>query len=451
MIRRILLVCLLALISLCGMAQPNYKFLLQHLPEYSDREALYKLQDYQTWFPKKPHPYYLMGNINYRLQAQEHALADYTERSKMLYNARVYYGNCRAFLADEHVKAEMYPDAADAKGKVTEESVRAWLTAKLDTVNQLQANLDTLYGSYCLLVNRYDSCIQIYTDFVSNYVRMKDALLMCDTGDIKKLQMLKETASLLPGDIRRFKEALGVFPIPGYAPEFVARPIAYYRLEGLTMSDFLQNEVALWDYVRWVDEFMSALAEVENLRGDMRNEQRRLMAGLEGKPMAAGMAENTLLLNRMDKYDEEATMSAWMHLEYEATQVLAMENRIVRDSVGEDDWVGCVQLAVRQLQAVKQFEADAASVEQLLDERETTIARKYAAFIEAFWPDTWSVQAQQDVAQRVRASVGRVNDWLQAQTQMPQEVQIDETTIAKVTADGLVQEPLPTSPQGEGN
>lgn len=438
--KRILLVSLLALIALCGMAQPNYKFLLQHMPEYSDREALYKLQDYQTWFPKKPHPYYLMGNINYRLQAQEHALVDYTERSKMLYNARVYYGNCRAFLADEHVKADMYPDAVDAKGKVTEESVRAWLTAKLDTVNQLQANLDTLYSSYCMMVNRYDSCIQIYTGFVSNYVRMKDALLMCDTGDIATLQMLKNIAQLLPDDIRRFKAALNVFPIPGYTPEFVARPIVYYRLEGLTTSDFLQNEVPLWDYVRWVDEFMSALAEVEVLRRDMQTEQRRLMVGLEGKPMVSGMAENTLLLNRMDKYDEEATMSAWMHLEYEATQVMAMEHRIVRDSVSEDDWVGCVQLAIRQLQAVKQFETDAMRVEHLLGEKEAAVARKYAAFISTFWPETWAAQAQQEVARRVRESVGRVNSWLVEQTSMPQEVQIDETRLAKITAESVVLE-----------
>lgn len=408
--------------------QTNYKLILQHLDEYNEREALYKLQSYQTAFPQKPHPYYLMGNLNFKMQASEHPLADYDERQKMIYNARVYYGNCRAYMENEKVKADLYPEAADEKGKLSDERLYSWLTARIDTLTKMGASLDTLYDRYCHLVNRYDTCTQLFTQFMGRYGRYKNALLMLDAEDNILLQGLRETAQLLPYDIVRFDSALANFPIDGYQPVFRFRPISFYRLEGLTTTDFLQNDIPLWDYALWVDELMEDMKSVEALRSDMQQEQKRLADALKGTTVLAASSENTMLLNRIRKYDEDSPMAMWLHEEYLVAAALALENRIVCDSLTEDDWLGCLQLADRHARVAEEFEAE----RQLITLNDELTLRKYRTFVQDNWGDTWQTEAMNSLRGTLSKSKGRITQWIAQQTAMPQEVQIDETRKVRI-------------------
>ena len=103
-----LIIFLVLTMSTLLVAQPNYKYILAHMSEFSDGEAMFRLKEYQTWYPKKAHPYYLMANIHYRTYAKENPLLNYNELSAALYEMIIYYGNCAHFIHNESVKKEWY-------------------------------------------------------------------------------------------------------------------------------------------------------------------------------------------------------------------------------------------------------------------------------------------------------------------------------------------------------
>ena len=339
---RVLFFLCLMPISITTTAQPNYKFILQHMDEMSDHEAIFRLTDYQAWYPKKPHAYYLMGNIYYRLFQQEHSIADYQDKQRMIYNATLYYGNCRVFLKNDHIKADMYP-LASKNGKVSEEIVTAWLNARIDSLQTQKHDIEALYDAYTTLVSRYDTCQALFSGFATRYQRMKNAQLRLDSIDDVALSNLREKAKLLPADIERFQEALKKSPIAGYTPSFNMRPITLYRLDGLTATDFLRNDVTMWDYLSWLDSFTAQQQAITQLRNELFAEQNRLT-----DTKSEARQENKHLLNKINKYDEQSPLIALLHLEYltiSSEQLYAqLTNELQKE---ETDWLIRLQLAYR--------------------------------------------------------------------------------------------------------
>lgn len=421
------------------MAQPNYKYILQHMEEWSERESLYELHAYQQAFPQKPHVYYLMANINYELQKKEHPLVNYEERRRMLYDARVYYGNCRAYMNNDKINGTMYGLLADEKGKVSEGQLYNWLSAKIDSLALWMDDLDSLYERYGTMVGRYDQCVQLFSQYMTKYDREKDALLMMDSLDEKLLAELSENAKKLPADIKAYEEALKKVEIEGYHPTFNFRPISYFRVEGLTCSDFLSNDIVLWNYAQWTEDFMREEAKVQKLKAELKTESNML----DGKTdFETALKENTLLLNRIRQYDETSVIADFVHYEYMVDELIYWENRIVRDSLAEEDWLGCLQMAERHIRLAEQCEQQEKMVMDGLRARQEEVKAKYTSFVEAGDDHYWLDEGMKEWHATRLESSRNVHDWIVAQTAMPQEVQISEIEIAKIKDGKLVFEAI---------
>lgn len=418
--RKCFIACMLLLTALVAWAQQsNYKYILQHLPEYSDREALYHLQDYHAWYPKKPHPYFLMANIEYRLQAGEHAIIDFFEKDRMLYNAQVYYGNCNAYLPEEHIKADMYPEVAK-DGKLAEAELRMWLIAHRDTAKQMRESLNTLYDSYCQLALCYDSCRRDFTSLCSKYNQQKDALLMADSTDEALLNQLLQRALQLPTHIASFQKALAVSPIPNYQPTFRFVHIEYYRLEGVTTTNLLQDDIALWDYATWVKNFLHEQKEVNRIKKEMAGEHKRLVNGIVG-----AKGENRFLLNRIRRYDTESPLADFLHAEYLGVQIASALRLIRRDSVAEDDKLPIMQQAYKVLQMRTEQQLIAANLPSRLHD-EATILR-YRDLLATMAPEE-TVQKEVEHTEQLWSDF---LTWL-APTIGPEPIQITETLVAEI-------------------
>ncbi len=431
-----------SLIVLTMQAQPNYKYIIQHLDEMSDYEALYNLSDYQGWYPKKPHAYYLLGNIYYRLFQNEHSIADYQEKQRMIYNASLYYGNCRVFLKNDHIKADMYPLAA-TNGKISEEQLTAWLTARMDTLSKQKKNIETLYNSYSTLVSRYDTCQVLFESFASRYRRIKGAQLMLDSTDIVTLAELRKRAMMLPDDIKHFQQSLKTSPIANYDPVFSSRPISLYRLDGLTATDFLQNNVVLWDYLSWVDEFNAQQRAVNKLRQELYNEHQSLISATPNeKP------ENRHLLNTINKYDEHSPMIDFLHLEYLTMLVKQTEQRLQQEMQKEEvDWLIRLQLAYRL--TTFNAEADDKRYETLASPDTAQYLRlRYTDFMSALFPDSAESENLNNLSSNLSSyltnlSDQRTNAWQNVKTMLqhavtaPVTLQINSKIQATLTNDSL--------------
>lgn len=365
------------------MAQPNYKYILAHMPEFSDGEALYRLKEYQTYYPKQAHPYYLMANIHYRTFAKEHPLLNYPELSSAIYNMILYYGNCSHFIHDESIKKEWYQETA-VDGKVSEETIVAFTQQRLNEAKELRTKVDELHTSYLQLVQDYDSCLMEMSVLSQHYEGEKEAQLLIDDQDMALLNQMIRRARQLPAEIDRYKKALDAYPIQGYQPQFTFRPINHFRMEGMTTSDFLQNEVLLWDFKAWGENFLAnhehkTLPYLQSLEQEYMRQSKTWDNAADSKP-------NTVLLNMIDYRDEGSAMANLMQLQNMAVQSRAIEKQVLNvDSVDADVWIVLLQQTYRISLLLNQSHQTAAGLSEQLEQ--PMLKRKYAAFIHRFFPN----------------------------------------------------------------
>lgn len=365
------------------MAQPSYKYLLAHMPEFSDGEALYRIKEYQTYYPKQAHPYYLMANIHYRTFAKEHPLLNYLELSSAIYNMILYYGNCSHFIHDESIKKEWYLETA-VDGKVSEETIVAFTQKRLNEAKDLRTKVDELHTSYLQLVQDYDSCLMEMSVLSQHYGGEKEAQLLIDDSDMALLNRMIRRARQLPKEIERYKKALDAYPIQGYQPQFIFRPINHFRMEGMTTSDFLQNEVLLWDFVTWGEAFLAThehktLPYLQSLEQEYMRQSKAWDAAAESKP-------NTVILNMIDYRDEGSAMAPLMQLQHMAVQSHAIEQQVLEvDSVDADVWIVLLQQTYRINLLLNQSNQTVVGLAEQLEQ--PALKRKYAAFVRRFFPN----------------------------------------------------------------
>lgn len=433
--RKVFLMWVALVLALSSWARPNYKYILQHYDEFSPREALYRLREYQAWVPTEAHSYYLMGGIYYQLYRQEHPVHNYVELDNALYNGMLYYGNCAHFIGESSVRKDWYADLA-VNGKVDQQMIRTFTMARRDTLRVLRDRLHWMHDSYVSLVTNYDTCRQLMTQLSERYAGEKQAHLMLDSADRALLSDLRARSIRLPDQIREYRQHLDGYPIAGYDPHFRWCRIDYFRMDGLTMTDFLQNDIPLWDYASWVDRFLTAQdTEYARYYASLSSEQQRLSAAMT-RP--AAMRENRRLINTISQLDPSSDMGSLLHLEYQYATTLLWADRILAvDTLSSDTWLTCLQQLYRLQQLSAQMQSSRAWAQKGLSGEDLL---KYADFLHTYFAEDPTIQQSAnrwlaDADARCR-EVGLTLAERGLTQGMDTLVQIDEHTAMSISAAG---------------
>ena len=274
---RKIFILLIACVSVCAQAQEKYSVVLERTKTLSPYEAIYVLMDYQYWKPELPAVYYELGNRCYSLLPTRDPLHHYVELKTLLYQSRLFYGNCLHFAKDQKLPGWQYSEIADGQKKIDYATLETYVRPRLKEVERQQIACDSIYHTFCRMSDRYNRCLNLFSTFLGAYTREKTAHLQLQPSEREMLITLQQQADSLENDILAFKQALQLQPIPGYDPVFRKEEIVLYRLDGLTHTDFLQNNIALWDYSQWVSRFLNEQTEVyERLYADIDREYTRL-------------------------------------------------------------------------------------------------------------------------------------------------------------------------------
>ena len=309
-----LTVALIACFTLVA-AQEKYSVVLERTKHLSPYEAIYQLMDYQQDVPQQPNVYYQLGNWSYSLLPSRNALYHYREYSELLYRTRLFYGNCLHFAKDQKLPGWQYEEIAQGEKRIEYASLEAYLRPRLEEVARRKIACDSIHNSFYRLVEQYNRCRLSFSSFLTLYTREKTAHLHLTAEQQVELESLAKESSLLAPLIESYRSALALEPLEGYDPQFSWLPIELYRLDGLTETDFLQNEIALWDYAGWVNRFLQAQTHTyEQLYTDVENEYNRLTlvanAYRVGRPIS-------------DRVDE-TLMGRCRRLEYASPRVQAV-------------------------------------------------------------------------------------------------------------------------------
>lgn len=275
------IISLLCSLFLFGGAQEKYSVVLEKSKGMSPYEAIYLLMDYQYWHPEYSNIYYQLGNLCYNLLPTRDPLHHYQELNTLLYQSRLFYGNCLHFAKDQKLQGWQYSELANDQKRIDYATLEQFISPRMEEIKRQQTACDSIHHSFVRMSERYNRCQGLFHAFLDRYTREKTAHLHLRPAERQLLEALRQASDSLDSDIITYQKALELQPIAGYSPRFHKEPIVLYRLDGLTHTDFLQNEIAVWDYSKWVSIFLHEQEHVyERLYSDIQEERAQLAAQL---------------------------------------------------------------------------------------------------------------------------------------------------------------------------
>lgn len=333
-IHRILLTVVLSSLLLVPVrAQEKYSVVLEQARTLSPYEAIYLLMDYQYWRPEHANTYYQLGNLCYGLLPTRDPLHHYPELSTLLYQSRLFYGNCLHFAKDQKLVGWQYEEIANGEKKIEYERLERYISPRLAEIKRQQIACDSIHNSFCRMVERYNRCQTLFSAFLSLYTREKTAHIYLQPEQRQMLIQLQMTADSLDYDIGAFLQALTLQPVPGYYPYFHKEPILLYRLDGLTHTDFLVNDIPVWDYSGWVRHFMYDQTMVyERLYANLQSEFEQLFLQLRSYQAGGQISGNrdASLISQADRLGLHSPYTETIHAMQQAVQCAAAEQAIGR-------------------------------------------------------------------------------------------------------------------------
>ena len=377
--------------------QERYGDLIARTENMAPYIKLYHLLAYQRFHPEHAAVYYRLGDGAYELLQSKDPLHNFQERHELLYKSKLFYGNCIHFLGGKLPKGEPFPTITPAGKRLEYEDVERYLRARLDTIARWRAKTDTLHDRFYRMVDAYESCRLLFLGFMEKYPSEKLAHLCLTDEDRETLRQLSELTASFEQQKRLFTDALEASPVPGYAPQFRLTPINTYRLDGVTSSDFLAHEIPLWDYAAWTTSFLNVQRfTYQTLMREIVQEYTMLEESFErfrlGQPV--DLSPNELLPNRIERYDYNSPLSAFIRLE----QLVAATALQAQDSITTDEQITDEQLAARitaSLEAQQRYAESTTLLQNFRQRVDESSEKKYAFFLkEAKFHDFQQVLAQ---------------------------------------------------------
>ena len=247
---------LMCMVMTCLYGQENFDEQLVAITQMTKEQAIYQLEQYQLQHPQFAGVYYHLGKHSEELLATIHPILNYDYLSRVLYNARVYYGNCIHYAQNSSLKDEDFVGIPTQGKKIAYEDIVRYGRKKLEHVKAVKGRVDALYDSYYRMVERYGACRHMFSDFCESYPGEKQAHLRLQAADVEVLNRLVAEFDSLQLDIVAFEQALSAYPIEAYHPRFVYHDIRLYRLDGLTHSNFMDDTIPLWNYGGFAKQFL---------------------------------------------------------------------------------------------------------------------------------------------------------------------------------------------------
>lgn len=363
--------------------QERYTDLIARVEDMPPYVKMYHLLAYQRFHPEHAAVYYRLGDGAYTLLASKDPLHNFAERHELLYKSKLFYGNCLHFLGGKLPRNETFPTIQPAGKRLEYEDVERYLRARIDTIARWRAETDTLHDRFYRMVDAYESSRLLFLSFMEKYPSEKLAHLCLTDEDRQALHRLGVLTAAFEQQKRLFTEALSASPVLGYAPQFRMMPILTYRLDGVTSSDFLANDIPLWDYAGWTTSFLNVQRiTYQTLMREIVQEHTMIETGLtrfrEGLPI--DISPNELLSNRIERYDYHSPLSLFIRLEQlAANTALQAQDSISGDEPIPDELLGGRISAV--LEAQQRYDEATTLLRQLRQQVDDGAEKKYAFFL----------------------------------------------------------------------
>lgn len=259
----------------------KYKDIFETLHDIPESEAFEILTLFQRQDPFHANTYYQLGIIAQHIAKSFDPLTDYKNLSYFTYHAKLYYGLSLKYIDEKETKKNHahYHDVnpLDGEKKANHTQILGSLKKKISEVEEFEKKINFIRFNYFASVRNYSNSLNSFKSIVDKNSQLKNIYLTANDELITEIENigLHFDSTIYYFDI--YKQAITKFPIMNYNQSYKIDSIDTYKLDGLTKSNFLRNNIVLWDFKSWSDSVLSIINNnISQLRFDVKAEGAKI-------------------------------------------------------------------------------------------------------------------------------------------------------------------------------
>ena len=257
-----------------GQKNLKYKDVYKAIMEKEKEEIYSLLLVYQKQDPYFANVYFQLGIISQYWSKDYDALTNLKEVEFFIYNTGLYFGLADSKIETKEIrKNDKYYrniNRLNAFEKLEVEEVKAFINEQIVANAEYKKNVYVVTDLFNASINHYNKCINIFKNINKKNNKIKDIYMTGGPDFIKQLNELESSFDSTIYYLQNYQTAIKNYPIKEYNQKYKLLPIETYRLHGLTGSDFLKDEIPIWDYSTSVKNVRKVLdSDINSIRKEI--------------------------------------------------------------------------------------------------------------------------------------------------------------------------------------
>ena len=350
--RNIVFTFLMLIIAQTSIGQTkDYKDLYKSLGSMTDFEAFWMLFQYLQATTSREYAnsnaYYHVGLIMQKCMRDSDPFVDTRNVQNYIKQAELYFGLSKRSLEEKDFKrhVDFYPTVKPAGQKLAMSDVVNDIDERISDVIEFKERFNESLSYLVKSVNSYNYCITTFAKINQENSRLNDLYFLVDEQLSNNLNELGENFDSTMFYLDKFKTSLEEYPLGDYKINYSLKQIPVYRLYGLNSSNFLSENINLWDFRTWVNNFHEILdTDVAFLYKNAQEINRlntsyiKSLLDMNTSNIEPNYKMNPLIVNKMLKYDFNSATAALLSFQEAKVNYLysIADNRIGSELVSFD-------------------------------------------------------------------------------------------------------------------
>ncbi|OQC64372.1 MAG: hypothetical protein BWX49_00722 [Bacteroidetes bacterium ADurb.Bin008] len=296
----------------------NYKDLYNQIGTLEPQQLYYRLFLYQNQNPHFANTYIQLGYTAEMILQNLDPLREFELANYWVGNVVLYYSLFPRFVEEDKVRKnrEFYANIPiETAGKrVEDQDVLNYVNQKNIFYSHYKDSVNLIYKSLEQSKDHYNNCIRLFNQINEKYENYNEALLRTDNTLLSSLESLKNEFNRSIESFNNYKSLINAYPIAGHNQAYRLKNIETYRLDGIINSDFLKDTFDLWDYGKWINDFMHTYNnDIVSLRHEISSIQKMFVDNKRKISLAQTILQDEkypsfddLFLFRLGKYDNNS-------------------------------------------------------------------------------------------------------------------------------------------------
>ncbi len=303
-----------------GFAQSSeYKKLLAEKDVLDPEVYFTQLQEFQKANVQFANVYYQLGKIELNNFSGLDPIVERVASRQYIHNVKTNFGLTKNYLDEREIVRN--PDWYDAPEMKNKDTLIAFTVKKLD--DNYQASID-YSEAYEKLIFHYDEAVTHYLKAREDFIAINNSadnlrqLFLGADDELKaavravgvsfdssmyNLDIYRDTYQLLPHPKKRVVNV-------------ILQEIDHFRMNGITPTNFLADNIVMWDYKGWSDRFLDLIKEeVDGLQEEISNAYQfftttndMMMTGDDCIQANIDDLKFQRIVNLITKYDNESVL-----------------------------------------------------------------------------------------------------------------------------------------------